>query len=80
MNELALEPLETVQQHRAVVLPEDVIADLDDQIRSHSQNVPVERGVVKLAEREAIGDHRLAERVAIREDVVLPLNRPGATP
>jgi len=29
-------PLETVDEHRAVLLSEDVFSDLDDQVRAHA--------------------------------------------
>jgi hypothetical protein len=34
--------LEAVDEHRAVLPSEDVLPDLDDQIRAHTQDVPIE--------------------------------------
>ena len=46
-------------QHWSVYLVEDVMADGDHQIRADPDDVPVERGVVEFAHRQAIGDDRL---------------------
>ena len=42
-----------MQQHRAVLLSEDVLPDLDGQVGAHAQDMPVEGGVMALAEGEA---------------------------
>src|SRR5881628_3277377 len=64
----ALEALQAVLEHRPVDFLQHVEAHGDLEVRRDADDVGVERGVVKLAEREAVGNHRLAERVAIRED------------
>ena len=61
--------LESVAEHRAVLLGEDVTADLDDQIGSDAKDVAVEGGVVDLAQRQAVRHYPLAERVGVRNDV-----------
>ncbi len=47
----ALEALKTVDEHRAVFLSEDILSDLDDQVRAHTQDVPIEGGLVGLRTR-----------------------------
>src|SRR5256885_9292351 len=56
-------------EHRSVLLLEDVIADLHHKVGPYSEDVSVERGVVNLAERETIGNHRVAPRMAVGKDV-----------
>ena len=46
----AVKLLEAMAQHRAVDLVEDVTSDLDNQIRADADDIPVERGVVELAQ------------------------------
>jgi hypothetical protein len=58
-----------VLEHRPVDLLQHVEAHRDLEVGRDADDVGVERGVMQLAEREAVGNHRLAERVAIREDV-----------
>ena len=61
--------LQPVSQHRSVDLLEDVRTDLDLQVGPDAEDVPVERRMVDLAERESVGDDRLTSGVAIRQDV-----------
>jgi hypothetical protein len=61
--------LQPVSQHRSVDLLEDVRTDLDLQVGPDAEDVPVERCMVDLAERESVGDDRLTSGVAIRQDV-----------
>lgn len=68
-HRFALEPLQTVHQHRTVMLPEDVAADLDDEVRTYSEDVTVERRVMKLAKSEAVRNARHATRVLVMKDV-----------
>ena len=65
----ALEVLQAVLEHRPVDLLQHVEAHRDLEVGRDADDVGVERGVVQFAEREAVGNHRLAERVALREDV-----------
>ena len=64
-----LEALEPMLKHRSVDLFEHVEAHLDLEVGCDSDDVGVERRMMKLAEREAVGDDRLAPRMAIRKDV-----------
>src|SRR2546425_4056084 len=56
-------------EHRPVDLLQHVETHLHLEIGRDADDVAVKCGVVKLAEREAVGNHWLTERVAIREDV-----------
>ncbi len=58
-----------MSEHRSVGLPEDVLAYLDDEIWPNADDVVVESGMMQLAQREAIGDDRLATRLSIGDDV-----------
>lgn len=62
-----MEPLEAVNQHAAVFLVQNVLPHRDDQIRSDPDENLFKGGVVKLANRQAVGDHRGSNR-RIRED------------
>ena len=46
MNSMAVKPLQAVNQHWPILLLEDVTTDLDDSIRAHANEQPVECGVV----------------------------------
>jgi hypothetical protein len=50
--------LYAVSQHRAVDLAQNVLADLDDVARPYADDALVVRGVVDLAQRQAVGDDR----------------------
>src|SRR5204862_2479746 len=65
----AVESLQSVLQHRTVDLFQYIKPHLDTVIGIHSDDVAIERSVMKLAERETIRYLRLALRVAIRDDV-----------
>jgi hypothetical protein len=65
----AVEALEAVLEHRAVSLPEHVSANVHDQVGPDADDVAVEGRVVEGTQGQAVGDLRLAERVAIRQDV-----------
>jgi hypothetical protein len=47
-----------VLQHRAIRLTEEAGAQLDGQIGTDPEDVPVERGVMERAEGKAVGDDR----------------------
>ena len=68
MDASPMESLEAVQRHRAIVLVQDVTADLDDAVRVHTNEILVIGGVVKLAEREPVRNGGLAA-LAVRDDV-----------
>jgi hypothetical protein len=52
----ALETLQSMQQRWPVCLPQDVCANLDDQIGSHAEQLAVEGSVMQRAQRESIGN------------------------
>src|SRR2546425_12310490 len=64
-----LESLQAVLQDRPVRLVENVLAQLHRQVRPHAQDVPVERRVVQLAQRQPVRHDRLAPRMPVRQDV-----------
>jgi hypothetical protein len=78
--------LETVSQHRSVDLVENVLAHLDDVVGPQADDLVVEGGVMDLAQREAVGDHRCTtERVGddvgrIQEFDVLQLTHRAGVP
>ena len=61
--------MEAHHEHRAVRLAEDRRADLDDVVRSDGEEEPIERGVMELAQRDAVADDRLTLGVAVGRDV-----------
>lgn len=63
---MIMELLKSMFQHRTVVLIEDFASDLDDVVRVDADDVAVERGVVDLAEREAVGHNRFAAGHAVK--------------
>ncbi len=62
-------PLEAVQEHRAVVLLEQVSPDLDYQIRPDAEEPLIESCVVDLAERQSVADGCDARALRVRDDV-----------
>ena len=64
-----VELLEAVDEHRSVVLVENVAADLYHEIRSNADQILVEGGVVQLAERKAVRNHRSPHGIMVRHDV-----------
>ena len=66
---VSLELLETVPKHRTVDFIKNVLAHLDDQIRTDADDVAVEGSVVQLAQCQPIRDHRFAPHMGIRENV-----------
>jgi len=55
-----VEVLEPLQEHGAVDLVEDVLADRNVQVGTDTEDVPVEGGMVQLAQGHAVRDHGLA--------------------
>ena len=64
-----MEALQPELEHRPVGLAEDVLTQLDDQVRPDAEDVVVERRVVELAESQSIRNDRLALRMPVRQDV-----------
>ena len=64
-----MKPLETVNQHRAVLLVEHIAPDLDDVVRRDPDHVPVKSSVVECAERHAVRDGRHTMRIRVCHDV-----------
>ena len=58
-----------MQEHGPVDLLQNVESNFDLQLRRDADDVRVERRVVELAEREAVGHDRLPQGMAIRKDV-----------
>ncbi len=65
----AVKPLESVNQHRSVRFIQDIFAHLHNAVRADSDQIRVERGMVKSAQRQSVRYGRDAERVSIRQDV-----------
>jgi hypothetical protein len=64
-----VEPLESVFQHRAVDLFENVKSYVNDVIGSDADDVAIKRGVVELTERQPVGDLWITCRIAVSNDV-----------
>ncbi len=58
-----------MNEHRPVILIEDVPSDLDHQIWSNAEEEAVKGCVVQLAESNAVADHGLPTWLTIRDDV-----------
>src|SRR2546422_2621597 len=69
VDDAAVEALEAMLQHRAVLLLEDIEPDLHLEVGSHTEHVAVERGVVKGAQGEAVRHDRRAARMTVGENV-----------
>src|SRR5438876_11706455 len=65
----ALEALKAMLKHRPVDFLQHVEAHGDLEVGRDADEVAVEGGVVKLAEREAVRNHRLSQGMTVREDV-----------
>ena len=61
--------LEAHDEHRAVRLGEEGRADLDDVVGANGEEEAIERGVVELAQCDAVADDRLALGVAVGRDM-----------
>lgn len=66
---VAVEFLQTVLQHRAIMLLQDVAADFDDIVGVYAEDIAIESGVVDLAKGESVRYNRLAVRLAVSDDV-----------
>ena len=64
-----MQTLQPVQQHRPILLVQDLSPNLDDVVGPDPDELPVEGGVVQLAERETILDSRLAAGLRVWNDV-----------
>jgi len=64
-----MEPLQTMDQHGTVGFVQNVLSDLDGMVGPNTDQVLVERSMMKLAESQAVGDCRLTPRVVIRENM-----------
>lgn len=58
-----MKPLEAVDQHRPVGFVPHILTNFDDAIWSDPDQILVERGVVKSAQRDAILNSGLAQRI-----------------
>ena len=69
MDLLAVDLLEPHDEHRTVRFLEDGRPHLDDVVGPDGEKEPIERGVMQLAQRDAVADDRLALGVAVGRDV-----------
>jgi hypothetical protein len=58
-----------VNQHRPVLLVEDIPVNLDDVIRRDPDHVPVESDVVKCTQRDTVPERRDTVRIRVQHDV-----------
>ena len=61
--------LKTVLEHGSVLFFQHVFADFNDKIRANAEDVCVKSSVVDFAEREPVGDPRLALGMPVRQYV-----------
>lgn len=61
--------LQAMQEHRSVLLLEDGAPHLDHVIWANREEVPIERGVVELAQRQPVRNERLALRQGVPRDM-----------
>ena len=69
MDHLPVNLLQPHDEHRAVRFPQDRRPHLDDVVGPNGEEEPIERGVMQLAEGDAVADDRLALGVAVGRDV-----------
>ena len=69
VDALALKALQAMLKHRPVDFFQHVEAHGDLEVGRDADEIAVQGGVVELAEREAVGNDRLAQGMAVREDV-----------
>ena len=60
-DHLVVERLNAVLQHRAVAFPANILAQLDHEVRTNADEVPVEGCVMEFAERQPVWHHRLTD-------------------
>ncbi len=65
MDLLTVDLLEPHDEHGTVRFAEEGRADLDDVVGPDGEEEPIERGMVELAQRDAVADHRLALGIAV---------------
>ncbi len=68
-NAAILKSLKAVPKHRPVAFLKHVKTNLDLKIRRDTDDVRIERRVMELAERKAVGNHGLSQGMAIRKDM-----------
>jgi|RhiMethySRZTD1v2_1073278.scaffolds.fasta_scaffold100855_1 hypothetical protein len=64
-----MEPLQPVFQHRPIRLFENIWANLNDVVRTHTDNLRVERRMMELAQRQPVRDARFTLGIGIGDDV-----------
>ena len=69
MYSVLVKPLQAVNQHRPVLLLEDVAPNLDDSVRAHADEQSVECGVMQLAERKPVRHPWLSPGFTVWHDV-----------
>ena len=66
---MPMKPLQAVNQHRPILLLEDVAPNLDDPVRADANEQPIECGVMELAQRKSVRYSRVSSRFAVGHDV-----------
>ncbi len=69
MDLLPVDLLQSDHEHGAIRFQEDGRPHLDDVVGPNGEEEPIERGVMQLAQRDAVADDRLALGVAVERDV-----------
>ena len=64
-----MELLDSVPKHRSILFPEELLVHVHIVIRRDTDEVLIECRVVNLAQRETVGNDRVAAGLAIRDDV-----------
>ena len=65
----AVQRLDAVHERGSILLFQDVGTHLDHVVRPDSEKVAIERGMVQLAERQAVLYHRRTLRLGVGHDV-----------
>ena len=68
-NQLSIEALKSVHQHRAVGFMQHILTDFNPIIRPNSDQMRVKRGVMKRAQRDSIRNGGRSTFVTIADDV-----------
>ena len=69
MNSKPVQPLQAVNQHRPILLLEDIAPDFDDSVRADANEQTIECGVMKLAECKSVRYPWVSSWFAVGHDV-----------
>src|SRR5262245_61168469 len=64
-----LKSLKSVDEHRPILFPKDIVSNLDFKIRLDAENRPIKGAVMEAAEGQAVGNDRLTVRMSVRQDM-----------